>query len=206
MRQPAPYGRQGTTSMMRWAAALSVWAAVSITLLLGGCATQAPLPAGPELASAPAAEGQLAPGDKLRIIVYGEEGLTGEYTVSSGGTVSFPLVGEVAAGGLTSAQFGQALTQRLADGFLRQPRVAVESLNTRTFYILGEVTKPGAYPYSSGLTVLNAVATAEGFTYRADQRRVFIKRAGDGAEREVPLTASLSIEPGDTIRIRERFF
>jgi polysaccharide export outer membrane protein len=198
--------------MMRWAAAAGLWLAFTLTVLLGGCA-QTPLPPGAESApaavvGAPSAGGEyrLGVADKLRVIVYGEEALSGEYTVTSAGAVSFPLVGDVPAVGLTGSQFGDALTRRLADGFLRQPRVAVEVLTYRPFYILGEVTQPGEYPYTNGLTILNAVATAKGFTYRADQRRVFLKRAGDAVEREVPLTANLIIQPGDTIRIRERFF
>lgn len=151
-------------------------------------------------------EYHLGSGDKVRIIVFGEEALTGEFFVSSAGTVSFPLIGDIPAAGLTIPQLQKAIETKLADGYLKQPRVSAEVLNYRPFYILGEVMKPGEYPYTSGLTVLNAVATAEGFTYRADTHKVFIKRATSLGEHEVPLTTATPVEPGDTIRIGERFF
>jgi protein involved in polysaccharide export with SLBB domain len=159
-------------------------------------------------ASAPADRGyRLGAGDKVRIIVFGEESLTGEYLVPGGtGKISFPLVGDVSAGGLTVGQFETELEHALADGFLKQPRVSVEVLEYRPFFILGEVMKPGEYPYINGLTVLNAVATANGFTYRADTRKVYIRRANSGQEQQYKLTTSTPVEPGDTIRIGERFF
>jgi polysaccharide export outer membrane protein len=150
---------------------------------------------------------RLGAGDKVRIIVFGESDLTGEFDVPGGrGTISFPLIGNVQAGGLTVGQLQTELEVKLRDGYLKDPRVSVEILNYRPFYILGEVTKPGEYPYTNKLTVLNAVATANGFTYRADTRHVFIKHANELGEREYPLTSATSVSPGDTIRIRERFF
>ena len=161
----------------------------------------------PEVASAPNDfEYHLGAGDKVRIIVFGEESLTGEFFVSSAGTVSFPLIGDIPAEGLTIPQLQKAIETKLADGYLKEPKVSAEVLNYRPFYILGEVMKPGEYPYTSGLTVLNAVATAEGFTYRADTHKVFIKRATSQGEHEFPLTTATPVEPGDTIRIGERFF
>lgn len=151
-------------------------------------------------------EYHLGAGDKIRIIVFGEDSLTGEFFVSSAGTVSFPLIGDISAAGLTIPQLQKVVETKLADGYLKQPRVSAEVLNYRPFYILGEVMKPGEYPYTSGLTVLNAVATAEGFTYRADTRKVFIKRATSLGEHVFPLTTATPVEPGDTIRIGERLF
>jgi protein involved in polysaccharide export with SLBB domain len=150
---------------------------------------------------------KLGAGDKVRIIVFGESDLTGEFFVPGGsGTISFPLIGDVEAGGLTVGQLQTEIEAKLRDGYLKDPRVSIEVLNYRPFYILGEVTKPGQYPYTNGLTVLNAVATANGFTYRADTRHVFIKHATEPSEHEYPLTSSTPVAPGDTIRIRERFF
>jgi polysaccharide export outer membrane protein len=120
--------------------------------------------------------------------------------------VDIPLVGQVKAKGLTTVEFGHAVEDALRDGFLKDPKVSIEVMNYRPFYILGEVTKPGEYPYSNGLTVLNAVATANGFTYRADTHHVFIKRANDPVERQVELNTLTTVEPGDTIRIKERYF
>jgi len=149
---------------------------------------------------------RLGAGDKIRVITFGEESLTGEFQVGGSGKVSLPLVGEVQAAGLTVAEFQKGVETALKDGYLREPRVSVEVLNYRPFYILGEVNKPGEYPYTNGLTVMNAVATAEGFTYRANMKKVFIKRADSEKEEPFPLTSTTPVAPGDTIRIAERFF
>ena len=149
---------------------------------------------------------RLGPGDQLRIIVFGEEDLSGEFFVDGSGQISLPLVGEVSAKGRTVRQFQRAFEEALTGGYLKDPRVSAEVLNFRPFYILGEVETPGEYPYADGLTVLKAVATAEGFTYRANTRRVFIKRAGEEGETKSPLTTETPVYPGDTIRIVERFF
>jgi polysaccharide export outer membrane protein len=105
----------------------------------------------------------LGAGDKLRITVFGEESLSGEYLVPGEGTVAFPLIGDVQATGLTVDQLAREIEARLRDGYLKDPRVSIEVENYRPFYILGEVMKPGEYPFTNGLTVLNAVATANGF-------------------------------------------
>lgn len=152
------------------------------------------------------AEYKLGPADKVRVTVFGEESLSGEFLVSGNGKISMPLVGDVQASGLTVPQFQVAVQTVLKDGYLRDPRVSAEVLNYRPFYILGEVEKPGEYPYTNGLTVLNAVATSGGFTYRAAKDRVFVKRSGEEAERREALTAVTRVWPGDTIRIGERLF
>ncbi|MEH6676971.1 polysaccharide biosynthesis/export family protein [Phenylobacterium sp.] len=149
---------------------------------------------------------RLGSGDKIRVITFGEEALTGEFVVGGSGNVSMPLIGDVAAEGLTVPEFQTAVEESLKQGYLREPRVSVEVLNYRPFYIMGEVQNPGEYPYTNGLSVLNAVATAGGFTYRANSRRVYIKRADSSLEREYPLTPLTPVAPGDTIRITERFF
>ena len=171
---------------------------------------------GPVLAqsrnAAPAAAGtdfeyRLGAGDKLRVIVFGETSLSGEFFVSGAGAIAFPLVGEINVQGRTIPQIQAAIEDKLRDGYLKEPKVSAEVLNYRPFYILGEVMRPGTYPYTNGLTVLNAVATASGFTYRADKRKVYIKRAAnDAGEVQQELTPSTPVEPGDTIRIGERFF
>ncbi len=148
----------------------------------------------------------LGSADKVRIITFGETALTGEFVVSGSGTISLPLIGEVKAIGLTTGELQDEIQTALKNGYLTDPKVNVEVLNYRPFYILGEVTKPGEYPFVNGLTVLNAVATANGFTYRADTHRVYIKRANDNAEHEVDLNTSTVVQPGDTIRIKERYF
>ena len=179
-----------------------------ISLLMFALAACAPMnslaPAGP----APAATGpyRLGAGDKLRISTFGEEKLSGEFVVDGAGLVSLPLIGSQKAGGLTAQELQSNIAAALRDGYLKDPRVSVEVLTYRPIYILGEVNRPGAYPYSEGMTVLSAVATAQGFTYRANTKRAFIKAEGEAAERSTPLTAATPVKPGDTIRIGERFF
>jgi protein involved in polysaccharide export with SLBB domain len=152
-------------------------------------------------------EYRLGASDKIRVITFGEDSLTGEFFIGGSGKVSLPLIGEVQAAGLSISQFQKEVETALKQGeFLKDPHVSVEVLTYRPFYILGEVNKPGEYPYSNGLTVLNAVATANGFTYRANDKKVFIKRQDANQEQEFPLTSQLLVAPGDTIRIAERYF
>jgi polysaccharide export outer membrane protein len=151
------------------------------------------------------AEYRLGAGDQLRVIVFGETDLTGQFVVGSQGSISYPLVGEVRAAGLTLAEFSVQLQEELST-YIRNPNVSVEVANYRPFFILGEVQRPGTYPYSANLTVHNAVATAGGFTYRANRRRVFIKHASDLEEQEYVLTSSTPVMPGDTVRVAERRF
>jgi protein involved in polysaccharide export with SLBB domain len=149
---------------------------------------------------------RLAPDDKVKIAVYGETPLTGEYLVGSDGRISFPLVGMVMAGGLTLAELQQSLTERLNSAYLNDAKVNVDIVEYRPFYILGEVNKAGQYPYKVGLTVRAAVATAGGFTYRANTKKIAIQRRGETVEAKTRLTPDLLVRPGDTIRVLERFF
>lgn len=151
-------------------------------------------------------EYRLGSGDKVRVIVFGEEALSGEFFVGGSGKVSFPLIGDIPAAGGTVTEFQAAIAAKLSEGYLKEPRVSAEVLNYRPFYILGEVNRPGEYPYTNSLTVMNAVATAQGFTYRADTKKVYVKRANETKEQSYPLTSSTQVAPGDTIRIGERFF
>lgn len=188
--------------------------AMSLALALGGAAcAQAPAASPSPQAAAIAdasvravPEYRLGVADKVRVNVFGEQALTGEFLVGGGGKISLPLVGEVQAAGLTISQFQDEVSNELRKGYIKEPRVSAEVLTYRPFYILGEVNKPGEYPYTNNLSVLNAVATAEGFTYRANKRSVFIKRAEDPGEQAYPLTPLTKVAPGDTIRIGERYF
>lgn len=148
----------------------------------------------------------LGAGDKLRITIYGEEKLTGEYLVDGTGAVAFPLVGAIQAKGLTASAFADRLSDALSKGFLDNPSVAIDVLNFRPYYILGEVAKPGEYPFVEGLTVFSAAAKAEGFTYRADEKRVYIRHKNGGVEALYKLDGMTPVQPGDTIRILERKF
>jgi protein involved in polysaccharide export with SLBB domain len=152
-------------------------------------------------------EYKLGPGDKVRVTVFNEEQLSGEFIVANNGAVAVPLLGEVRAGGLTPSELQVEVEKQLADsGLVRQPRVSTDVVTYRPFYILGEVNKPGQYPYSIGMTVTKAVATAGGFTYRANNRTVYVTREGYTYETPTSITAATSIGPGDTIRVGERLF
>ena len=151
------------------------------------------------------ADYQLGPGDKLRLITFGEDTLSGEFFVSDAGEVSLPLVGNLKASGLSVDEFQNEVKTALAD-YLKDPRVSVEVENYRPYYILGEVNRPGEYPFITGLTLLNAVATAAGFTYRANTHQVYVKGDRDTSEHLMAITAGLRIHPGDTVRVRERYF
>lgn len=146
----------------------------------------------------------LGPGDKLRITVYGEDKLTGEYLVDGSGSIAFPLIGAVPAKGQTASELSQQISTKLSNGYLDNPSISIDVLNLRPYYILGEVAKPGEYAFVEGLTVFSAVAKAEGFTYRADEKRVFIRHKDGSAEVLYRLDGSTPVQPGDTIRILER--
>jgi polysaccharide export outer membrane protein len=148
----------------------------------------------------------LGPNDRIRLKVYGEPDITGEYEISNSGQVSIPLAGHIKAAGATTRQLEKSIASALAKGIVRDPRVNVEIAQYRPYYILGEVKKSGEYPYRHGLTVLDAVASAGGFTYRANENKVFLRRAGAGAEETYPLDAPVPVYPGDNIRIPERYF
>jgi protein involved in polysaccharide export with SLBB domain len=148
---------------------------------------------------------RLDAGDKLRVNVYNEPSLSGEFEVDGSGFVSLPLIGEVAARDLTVRELEQRVADALRGDYLVSPRVSVEVTNYRPFYIIGEVNNPGRYAYVDGMTVMNAVAMAGGFTYRARESRAEIKRQGQG---EVDRNAAphSPVMPGDVITIPERFF
>ncbi len=166
----------------------------------------APAPAAASLNPKASYDYVLGPGDKLRIQVFGEELLSGEFNVAGNGQISFPLIGQLQAAGITVRHLQTELRAALADGYLKDPRVSAEVLTFRPYYILGEVAKPGEYPYTDGISVLNAIATAGGFSYRANHRVIFIKRPNELAEHRERLTPDLLLAPGDTVRIVERYF
>lgn len=147
----------------------------------------------------------LGAGDKLRVQVFEEPDLSGQFEIDGSGSVSLPLIGEVAVRGLSVREAEKRIEARYLDGYLRQPRVNVEVLNYRPFYILGEVNDPGSYPYVNGMTVLNAVALAGGFTYRAREEEILLVRSSR-PDQEIPVGPETIILPGDIIKVRERFF
>lgn len=178
------------------------WAASAVFLALAGCASPGrdlpPLHPANETSSY-----QLGPGDTLGIKVLGADELSGQYKVQGDGTIRMLLIGDVPVSGLTV----EALEQEIADklkggGYLKRPSVSASVVIYRPFYILGEVARPGAYPYASGMRVLSAVAVAQGYTYRADQDYAIVTRNGKDSKAD----AMSSIKPGDIILVPERYF
>jgi protein involved in polysaccharide export with SLBB domain len=148
----------------------------------------------------------LGVGDKVKIDVFGEDKLSGEYQVGSDGSMPFPLIGSIPAEGLTMDALRVALTEKLAGGYLLNPRVTVQVSAFRPYYIMGEVERPGRYPTEPGITLTRAIATAGGFTYRANTRFVFVRREGQSKEERVSLASDAVLNPGDVVRIGERYF
>jgi polysaccharide export outer membrane protein len=186
--------------------------AAGFALLLAACGTSGATQPASARDAAPAAAMQaataytLGSSDRLRVTVFGHNDLSGEFEVDGTGSISMPLIGQVKAQGLTTAQLEQSIAASLANGYILNPRVSAEVINYRPFYILGEVGNPGTYPYTNGLTVQNAVAAAGGFTYRANKRVVYIKSIDSDREVAYELTPTTVVKPGDTLRIGERIF
>jgi polysaccharide export outer membrane protein len=151
---------------------------------------------------------RLDTGDKLRIVVFGQEGLSNSYFVDAAGQVTIPLIGAVTARGLTTQALARAVAAKLRAGFIREPHVAIEVETYRPFFILGEVTLPGQYPYVPNMTVETAVAIAGGFTPRAYRYDVKIDRptAGETMRSRASVPLLTRVQPGDTIVIKERWF
>jgi polysaccharide export outer membrane protein len=174
-----------------------------------------PVPAAP--VAAPAAPVAYAPvvappdytldsGDRLRVVVFGQEGLTNAYLVDAAGLIDVPLIGHVVARGATTEELAGRIAARLRNGFIREPHVAVEVVAYRPFFILGEVTAPGQYPYVPRMTAETAVAIAGGFTPRAFRRNLIVDRPIAGRIVRMSVPASFPIHPGDTVNVQERWF
>jgi polysaccharide export outer membrane protein len=151
-------------------------------------------------------EYRLSPGDRLKLEVFREEGLSGEYVISDQGTIGLPLVGDVPAAGRTLGQLRGELTATLARDYVREARINLEMVGYRPIYILGEVQKPGEYAYGDRMSILALVAKAGGFTYRANEKVVFVRHANEAVETAYRLTSGAAVLPGDTVRIDKRYF
>lgn len=151
-------------------------------------------------------EYRLGSGDLLKITVFNQEDLSGEYTINGAGQISLPLIGDVNAKDLTVKQVEQGIADKLKPDYLLNPRVSAQVLNYRPFYILGEVKEPKSYPYVDGMTYLNAVAIAGGYTYRAKEDYVVVIHMNDPEKRELTLNMDEKVLPGDVIHVKERYF
>lgn len=173
-------------------------------LLVAGCTP------GAELAPLPdygVQEYRLGGGDQIRIITFGEDQLTGEFRVDDTGRIALPLIGSVQAAGLTPEQLNKRIADELKNRkLLRNPSVVVEVLAYRPIYVLGEVAKPGQYPYQPGMTMLTTIAVAGGFTYRGVQDYASVVRTKDNKAEEGKVTPRSFIAPGDVVKVFERRF
>ncbi len=149
---------------------------------------------------------KLGTGDKLRVIVYGEDDLGGTFDVDGTGFISLPLIGQVKVSGLSANDVERAITAKFSDGYLKEPRVNVEVTQYRPFYVLGEVNRPGSYPYVDGMSVQNAVADAGGYTQKAIESGFYVRHAGETNETYVASDSPAAIYPGDVIRIDSSVF
>lgn len=171
-------------------------------LLLAACSSSMP-----PLPPSPPGPYRLGVGDEMRIITFGEERLTGQFRVNDRGEVAVPLLGTIHAEGLTTAELEHSIDRQLvAKKVLLNPSVSVEVLTYRPVFILGEVSKPGQYPYQPGMTVLTAVAVAGGFTYRAQTDYASILRNTDDHTVEGRAPRGTTVRPGDVIDVPERYF
>ena len=155
----------------------------------------------------PGDSNKLGPNDRLRITVFGQPTLTGEYTLDGNGVLAFPLIGNVPANGVTTNQLQQAIAAKLKPDYLVNPNVSAEIVTRRPFYVIGEVQKPGNYPYVSDMTAVNAIAMAGGFTRRARKNDFYIRRLDkDGKMVRIEANAGTVLQAGDTLEVRERVF
>jgi polysaccharide biosynthesis/export protein len=184
---------------------------LAICLLLSGCVTNAtPVPVAMLDQTGTIAAGvdspRLLAGEKIRVTVYGEASLSGDYSIDASGFVSLPLAGAIKAEGLTRSELESQLAERFRSQYLRNPKVTVSVVEYLPFYIIGEIQRPGVYPYNSGLNILRAIAVAGGTTYRANKSTVEIQHTGESEMRSYPMGASIPVRPGDLIRIAQRYF
>jgi polysaccharide export outer membrane protein len=149
---------------------------------------------------------RLDAGDRLRIVIYGQEGLTNTYAIDAGGSITMPLIGAVRARGLTPAGLAAEITGKLRNGYIREPSVAVEIEAYRPFFILGEVAAPGQYPFVPNMSVESAVAIAGGFSPRAKRDRVTLTHTDAGGSVRAVVPLGTPISPGDTVFVGERWF
>jgi polysaccharide export outer membrane protein len=151
----------------------------------------------------PLSDYRLGPGDRVHVTVYDETDLSGDFQVDSLGYVRLPLIGEIRAAGQSTADLEGAVSDALLDGYLKNPRVAIEVITYRPFYILGQVNKPGQYAYVSNMSALDAVAMAGGFTDHAIESSLYIRHENETKEREVDADETLKIRPGDVLRVEQ---
>jgi protein involved in polysaccharide export with SLBB domain len=151
-------------------------------------------------------EYRLGSGDKIRLTVLSDKDLSQEHEVDPSGNIAVSMIGVTKAAGMTVRELEETIKTKLRDGFIKDPKLNVDVLTYRPFYIIGEVNKPGEYPYKGGVNVVSVVAIAGGYTYRGNTNYVLIRRVGDNAEKSYQATPDILVQPGDVVRIPERYF
>lgn len=149
---------------------------------------------------------KLSAGDRVVITVFGHDDLSGEFEINGAGVISMPLISDVGAAGLTVNELEAAIVDALKPDYLINPIVSAEIVDFRPIYIIGEVINPGSYPYKNGMTVINAVAVAGGFSYRAKKNKLIIRRDDGDQTVEMGVELDTVVLPGDVIEVPERFF
>jgi polysaccharide biosynthesis/export protein len=183
---------------------LGVRAMLPLAIAIASCAPGRGLP---PLPPADAGAYRLGPGDEVRLITVGEDTLTGEFGVDDSGRIAVPMLGSVSAAGLSPEALGAKVAAALQkDGLVRAPSVSVEVIRYRPIFVLGEVNKPGEFPYQPGMTLLSAVALAGGFTYRAVESSASVVRTEDGRATEGKAGRETALQPGDVVTVFERRF
>ena len=182
-------------------------AALFALIVIGVC-TVSPAPAETLGASAYTADSsyRLGTGDKVRVIVFDENDLGGEFQIDDGGYIRLPLIGQIRAAGYSPHELETDIASALAQGYLNAPRVSVEVTEYRPFYIIGEVNKPGQYSYVNDMTALNAIALGGGFTVEASDSSIYIRHEGQKNEQKYTADASTKILPGDVVRVPRTIF
>ncbi len=182
--------------------------ACTVVLAVGGCSVGNNMPSPSFATSEGAGSGRaykLGVGDELKVTVFGEENLSGTFKINPHGGLEMPLVGEIGAVGQTVSGVRARIVRKLSNGYLKQPRVNVEVANYRPIYVHGEVKSGGEFAYKTGLKFRDAVAMAGGYTYRAEQSYVVVVREGE-RETRLQIPTNIRVQPGDNIRVPERFF
>ncbi|HYD69839.1 polysaccharide biosynthesis/export family protein [Azospirillum sp.] len=183
--------------------------AVVAGLFVAGCSSTQGFPTvdAPMKINSPTDGYLLEPGNRVRLTVFGENSLSGDFTLDPAGNVALPLVGNVPASGVTAKTLAKRIEDLLKkDAYLQDPKAAVEVQTFRPFYVLGEVRQPGEFPYTSGMTVLSAVARAGGYDYRAREGEVVLVRVVDGEQQDYRAVERTPILPGDIVKVLQRRF